>query len=191
MPKISAPTVAEHRANRRAELISAGESILREEGLAGINPRTVSERAGLARSSFYDYFDTKDDLLVSIAIAAFEEWEAAIDTALAGAERGLPALEVLVEVTMTRTADGKHGIAGALQEADLSPSRMEDLMKMHQMVTDPINRILADLEVRSLVTASALVQAALNAGVQLIEHGLDPNEVTRDVYRFIAQGLSS
>lgn len=190
MPKISAATVAEHRANRRAALLSAGESILREEGLAGINPRTVSERAGLARSSFYDYFDTKDDLLVSIAIAAFEEWGEAIDAALAGAEQGLPALEVLVEVTMARTADGKHAIAGALQEADLSPSRMEDLMKMHQVVTDPIKRILADLEVPSIVTASALVQAALNAGVQLVDHGLDHRQVASDVHGFIAHGLS-
>ena len=54
MPKISAPTVAEHRAMQRAALVRAGEEVLLAAGLAGVTPRSVCERAGMSRSSFYD-----------------------------------------------------------------------------------------------------------------------------------------
>src|SRR5690606_28408530 len=82
MPKISAPTVAEHRAAQRAALVQAGEAVLIESGLGAVRPGAVCERAGLSRSSFYDYFSTRDDLLVAIAIDAMERWDTEVEQAL-------------------------------------------------------------------------------------------------------------
>src|SRR5690606_22874513 len=97
MPKISAPTVAEHRALQRAALVRAGEEVLEEGGLAGFSAGAVAERAGMARSSFYDYFSTKDDLLVAIAIKAIERWGAAIEKALREVPPGPEQLEAFVK----------------------------------------------------------------------------------------------
>jgi AcrR family transcriptional regulator len=190
MPKISAPTVAEHRASQRAALIRAGEAALLEAGLAGVTPRSVSERAGLARSSFYDYFATKDDLLVAIAIDAIERWDAEIERELAGAEPGLAALRRFVDATMAMTAAGKHAIAGALREADLSPSRYEDLMVLHDALLRPLLRVLADLGLEASKSAAMLVQGVLGAGIQLVSHGLDHRVVADDVYRLLTRGLT-
>ena len=90
----TALTVAEHRAAQRAALLRAGEAPLLEAGVAGTNARAVCERAGLSRSSFYDYFATKDDLLVAIAIPidAIERWDREIGEALADTEPGLAEL---------------------------------------------------------------------------------------------------
>ena len=96
MPKMTAPTVAEHRAAQRAALLAAGEAVIDEAGLAGFTPRSVCERAGMSRSSFYDYFPSKDDLLVAIAIAAIESWDAEIEEALAAVEPGLAELRAYV-----------------------------------------------------------------------------------------------
>lgn len=92
----TAPTVAEHRAAQRAALLRAGEAPLLEAGAAGTNARGVCERAGLSRSSFYDYFATKDDLLVAIAIVAIERWDREIEEALADTEPGLAELRRFV-----------------------------------------------------------------------------------------------
>lgn len=108
MPRITAPTVAEHRALQRAALLQAGEEVLVTGGLAAFSPTSVSERAGMARSSFYDYFPSKDDLLVAIAIDAMERWDAEIARALAGVEPGRAELRALVDATMRMTAEGKH-----------------------------------------------------------------------------------
>src|SRR5690606_5678875 len=166
MPKISAPTVAEHRVAQRAALLSAGEAVLLESGLAGVSPRTVCERAGLARSSFYDYFSTRDDLLVAIAIAAIERWDAEIEAALGGSEPGLGELRAFVDAAMAMTAEGKHEIAGALRDANLSPSRYEDLMELHEALMRPVIRVLADFGLQDSRSAAALAQGVLGTGLQ-------------------------
>ena len=191
MPKISAPTVAEHRATQRAALVHAGEALLLESGLGGVSPRTVCERAGLGRSSFYDYFATKDDLLVAIAIDAIERWDAEIEQALAGSEPGLPELRAFVDATMAMTADGKHEIAGILRDANLSPSRFDDLMVLHDALMRPVVRVLGDLGVVDSRTAAALAQGVLGAGVQLVSHGVDPQKVADDVFTLLSRGFAT
>jgi AcrR family transcriptional regulator len=189
MPKISAPTVAEHRAAQRTALVRAGGRVLIEDGLSAISARTVTERAGLARSSFYDYFPSKDDLLVAIAIDAITEWDAEIEQALTGIESGRPKLRALVEATMAMTADGRHDIAGALREADLHPSRYEDLMVMHDALLRPLVQVLADAGAAEPERAAMLVQGVLGAGVQLVTHGVDHRLVAADVYRLLTDGV--
>jgi AcrR family transcriptional regulator len=190
MPKISAPTVAEHRAAQRAALLRAGEAILREVGLSGVSPRSVCERTGLARSSFYDYFPTKDDLLVAIAIDAIDRWDADIERALADVDPGLPELRRFIDATMEMTAEGRHDIAGLLQDANLSPSRFQDLMTFHDALMRPVHRVLGDLGVDTGAATAALVQGALGAGVRLVSHGADPRKVADDVYDLLTGGLT-
>ncbi|QEW04259.1 TetR/AcrR family transcriptional regulator [Microbacterium lushaniae] len=189
MPKISAPTVAEHRAAQRAALVRAGETLLAESGLGGVSPRSVCERAGMSRSSFYDYFPSLDDLLVAIAIDAIERWDAEIDEALVRVEPGLDELRAFVDATMAMTADGKHAIAGALREADLSPSRFDDLMALHDALMRPLVRVLGHLNVPNPPTAAVLAQGVLGAGIQLVSHGTDHREVARDVFGLLTRGL--
>lgn len=191
MPKISAPTVAEHRVAQRAALVRAGEGVLRESGLAGFSPRSVTERAGLARSSFYAYFPSKDDLLVAIAIDAIERWDEEIEQALGGVEPGWDELRAFVAATMAMTAEGKHDIAAVLREANLSPSRLDDLMVLHDALLRPVRRVLADLGSDDSGRSVMLVQGVLGAGVQLVSHGEDPRTVAADVFRLLAQGLTA
>jgi len=190
VPKITAPTVAEHRASQRAALLRAGEAVLLESGIPGVNPRSVCERAGLTRSSFYDYFATKDDLLVAIAIDAIERWDAEIEHALAGADPGLPELRRFVDATMEMTAQGRHAIAGALREADLSPSRLEDLMVLHDALMRPLLRVLADLGLGESRSMAFLIQGVLGAGIQLVSHGMDHRTVAEDVFGLVTRGLA-
>ncbi|MEK8226875.1 helix-turn-helix domain-containing protein [Oerskovia sp. M15] len=70
MPRISAPTVAEHRAAQMRVLLDAARSLLAETG----RPPTFSalaERAGLARPSLYQYFRSADDLLLAMVEDVF------------------------------------------------------------------------------------------------------------------------
>ncbi|MCR2792017.1 TetR/AcrR family transcriptional regulator [Microbacterium sp. zg.Y625] len=189
MPKITAPTVAEHRASQRAALVRAGEELLQEVGLTGVTPGSVSERAGMKRSSFYDYFPSKDDLLVAIAIDAIERWDADIEQTLEGAERGLPELRAFVDATMRMTADGRHTIAGSLRDANLSPSRMEDLMTLHDALMRPLTRVLEDLGLPASPSTVALVQGVLGAGVQLVTHGVEPQAAADEVYGLLTRGI--
>jgi len=189
MPKISASTVAEHRANQRAALVRAGEGILQEAGLAGVSPRTVCERAGLARSSFYDYFATKDDLLVAIAIDAIERWDAEIEEALQSVDAGLPTLRAFVDATMAMTAEGKHTIASVLRQAELSPTRFEDLMALHDALLRPVLRVLADVGAPEPKTWAAFVEGVLGTGIRLVTLGMDHRATADKIYQLLTRGL--
>jgi len=189
MPKITAPTVAEHRVAQRAALVRAAEAVLTEAGLAGVTPGSVTERAGMARSSFYDYFPSKDDLLVAIAIMAIERWDAELEAALDGVEPGLPELRVFVDATMRMTADGKHAIAGTLREANLKPSHLEDLMELHDVLMRPLQRVLEHLGLPASASTMALVQGVLGAGVQLVTHGVTGEDAADQVYALLTHGI--
>lgn len=188
MPKISAPTVAEHRVAQRAALLAATEQLLVEVGLAGVTPRSIAERAGLARSSFYEYFGSRDDILAAVAIAAFDRWAAEIDEVLAGVPES-DRMHAYVEAVMRMTADGKHSIAAILQQADISPSKYDDIMALHTTLLRPINTLLRESGIADADAHAALIQGLLNAGVQLVTHGVDPDAATAMIAELLAKGL--
>lgn len=189
MPKITAPTVAEHRVAQERALISAAVAIISENGVGGISPRAVCERAGLSRSSFYEYFPSKDDLLAAIAIQAFDDWAAELEAAMAAAAPGRPRLHAYVEATIRMTADGKHTLATGLQQTDLSPKSLEAIMAMHDALTTPLRTLLEELHVQDAAAQAVLVQGVINAGMQLVGHGVEPTEVTDAVNGILDRGV--
>jgi AcrR family transcriptional regulator len=189
MPKISAATVAEHRVAQREALISAAEAIIAERGVDAVTPRSVGERAGLARSSFYEYFASKDDLLAAIALDAFAVWTAEVNAAVEAVPPGRARLHTYVTKTMSMAADGKHSLATQLRGADLSPTSHETIMAMHDSLVAPLRALLEDLGVDSPATTAMLVQGMLGAAVQGVDHGASPDEVAASIIHIFDSGV--
>jgi AcrR family transcriptional regulator len=59
-------------AKRRAILAAAAE-VFRESGFAGATMAAVSERAGASKATVYRYFNSKDDLFVTLMMEAVLE----------------------------------------------------------------------------------------------------------------------
>src|SRR5699024_8926158 len=73
MPRISRSTVAEHRAARERELLDAAHALLLETGEApGLSE--VAARAGLARTSTYQYFGSRRELLQAMVRDIYPRW---------------------------------------------------------------------------------------------------------------------
>lgn len=189
MPKISAPTVAEHRVAQRGALITAAKAIIGELGVAAVSPRSVGERAGLARSSFYEYFPSKDDLLAAVAIQAFDEWGAEVRAAISAAAPGRARLHAYVTATMRMAGDGKHSLATRMQQTDLSPKSFDAIMAMHDSLAAPLRDLLDDLGLPDGSTQAALVQGLLSAGIQLIEHGAPAEDITAQINAILDAGM--
>lgn len=170
-------------------MVRAGEELLLESGLEGVTPGSVAARTGLTRPSFYDYFPSRDDLLVAIAITAMEEWSAEMESALADVEPGAEELRRFVDATMAMTADGRHAIADVLRDVKLSPSRFDDLMALHDVLMRPVQRVLSSLGVPPAPSTIALVHSVLGTGIDLIGHGLDHREVADEVHQLLTRGL--
>ncbi|QKJ20962.1 TetR/AcrR family transcriptional regulator [Microbacterium hominis] len=189
MPRISAPTVAAHRAAQRAALLGAAATIVTEEGVDAVKPATVTARAGLARSSFYEYFSSREDILVAITVDAFEDWARDLEAQLAGVEPGLPRLRRFIEATMEMSADGKHDLATVLQQAEISPQRMEDIMALHDSVLLPLMSVLRDVGVQDLRATVPLINGILGAAVKQVSEGADAASVAASVYLMLTEGV--
>lgn len=189
MPKISAPTVAEHRAAQRESIIEAAKALLTEQGLAAVTPRAVGERTGLARSSFYEYFPSRDDLLAAIALEAFTAWSAEIEAVMADRAPGRDRVHAYVEASIRMAADGKHALATQLQQAELAPKSLDTIMAMHDTLASPLRTALEEWGVPDASTRAALVQGVITAGMQLVAHGVPPEGVIASTTALLDGGI--
>lgn len=68
MPRISASNIADHKAQTRESLFDAARALITAQGYDSISHSDITAFAGIGRTTFYDYFTSKDDL-----VAAFVE----------------------------------------------------------------------------------------------------------------------
>lgn len=81
MPKGS-PELTEKRIS---EILNACEKIYRTQGFYGVNIKQISTEISLTRPSIYNYFETKEEILLGLLIREYDCWcgelEAVIDKA--------------------------------------------------------------------------------------------------------------
>jgi AcrR family transcriptional regulator len=65
MPK-GIPLTEKEQANRRREIFNAAVNLILEKGFQETSMREIAEAAGMGKSSLYDYFKTKDEILAFV-----------------------------------------------------------------------------------------------------------------------------
>ncbi|QUX28209.1 TetR/AcrR family transcriptional regulator [Nocardiopsis akebiae] len=65
MPKITAPTIAAHRARTRDRIMDAVDELIRTQGIDRISMTDVANSAGITRTALYNYFPDKPALLLA------------------------------------------------------------------------------------------------------------------------------
>ena len=189
MPRISAPTVAEHRERQRAALIDAARQQLLDGGVAAVTPTAVGKRAGLARSSVYEYFASAPELLAELAVGALHDWSTELDAALAHSGTGLERLENYIAITIRMVADGKHALAGALAGAPLPLEKRAELARLHAGLLRPVRQAVDELGLSDPDLRVELVQGVVDAATRRVEAGRDPAVVTRATIGLVVGGL--
>lgn len=189
MPRIDAPTVAEHRRLRHAALLDAARQILLEDGVGALHMRAVAERAGLARNSVYEYFRSRDDLVVAVCADDFAAWSADVETELGGLADPDERVLRYVEVQLEFVAAGRHRIAALVGRAQLGPAAHEQMSHMHERLAAPLVVALEQLGVPEPMLSAVLVSGVLNAATQRIEAGVDPETVSATALRLVRDGL--
>ncbi|CAN5261913.1 TetR/AcrR family transcriptional regulator [soil metagenome] len=189
MPRISAPTVVEHRERQRAALIVAARAQLLDGGVAAVTPAAVGKRAGLARSSVYEYFSSAPELLAEIAVLALVEWSEELDAALLQSGPGLERLEDYVRITLRIVADGKHALAGALAGAALPDDKRAEFARLHTALLRPVRQAVHELGLGDPDLRVELVQGVVDAATRQVEAGRDPDLVAVAAIGLIAHGL--
>jgi AcrR family transcriptional regulator len=66
MPRIRAASIDEHKALTRSALLDAAKSLIHEAGTADLPLGEIALAAGVGRTTLYDYFVDRDDLIATL-----------------------------------------------------------------------------------------------------------------------------
>lgn len=66
MPRIRAENIEAHKELTRADILEAAYEVLAETGSADISLAEVAHQAGIGRTTLYEYFRDKDDLIATL-----------------------------------------------------------------------------------------------------------------------------
>ena len=97
MPRIRAATIDEHKALTRRALLDAAKELIEEAGTAEIPLGEVALAAGVGRTTLYDYFTDRDDM---IATLVEEELPQVIDTLISSVPKIGPVDERLADLSV-------------------------------------------------------------------------------------------
>ncbi|MFD4294773.1 TetR/AcrR family transcriptional regulator [Rhodococcus sp. NPDC058532] len=177
MPRITAPTVAEHRAAQQRALLDAAREVLAEGTPEIPGFAEVAARAGLARSSMYQYFKSRQHLLDALIEDSFPRWSTRVEREMAAAGSADRRVLAYVRVNLDLVAEGEHAIASAI--SSIAPSEKVGAAgaEMHARLAAPLVTALAELGVPDAAETADLVNAIVHAATRQIEAGSDATGV--------------
>lgn len=171
MPKISEPTVAQHRARQLRTILDAARALVAEEGLEALSLAALARRVGLSRPSLYEYFRSKDDLVAAIVEEELPRWASLVRQAL-DAQPGLDGkVAAYIRVQLEMMADGRHAAAVALVEHALAEPARERIREGHAQLLHPLITALEDAGIPDPHLRAGLLQGIVDAAAKLLQRG--------------------
>src|SRR3970040_1086062 len=97
MPRIRATSIDEHKALTRSLLLTAAKELIADAGTADVSIGEIALSAGVGRTTLYDYFTDRDDL---IATLVEDELPGVVSDIIAAAPRSGSAGERLADLSV-------------------------------------------------------------------------------------------
>jgi AcrR family transcriptional regulator len=175
MPRIRAATIDEHKEKTRREILDAAGHLFREDGYSDTTLRDVADHVGIGRTTLYEYFSDKEDLLVNLVETTIP---GVVETMLAGLPAGLSCRERLSELIV-------RGLEFVSTDSNLGSILMREVPKLSRPAQRRVRKAHSKLEVE----VTRLCEAGIADGEF---RPLDPADTGRLIYTMMmsaSQGL--
>ncbi len=191
MPRIETQTLAQHRDWRRAQLIEAAAAIALESGGAAVSVASVAQRAGLARTSVYEYFASSADMVADLIIDELNGFSQILTDAVGNSESPEENISAWISAALRYIADGRHLLAKALNATSLPQSRSAQIGAAHRTLLTPLRVGLETLGVRDIPQALTFIQSVTDAASKRIEAGHDAEVEIAAATSFCLGGITA
>ena len=189
MPRIEAPTVAEHHALRRAALLDAGRTLLADSGVEAVTPAAVGAAAGIARSSVYQYFDSTVALLAAIVEDSFpratDQLRGAVDAAGTPRER----VRAYLSTALRLATDPEHRSFDTLATSALPEEFRVRVAALHREQYAPLASALSELGIEDVALAGQLISGLLTGAARAVVAGAEVDRVERALLDAVMGGI--
>jgi AcrR family transcriptional regulator len=189
MPKIQAPTIAAHREFRRQQLMAAAMELAIEGGAEAVTVSAVAHRAGLSRSSIYEYFSSSADLIADLVIEELEYYTARLAEAIKDATEPFEKIELWIAEGLRYVEDGRHMLVKSLNTVSTPEFRKEEISMGHRRLISPLRQALAETGIKEIASAAAFLQSITDAASVRIDAGNDAELEIRSAVTFAIAGL--
>ncbi len=160
------PVTPKGRRTREA-LLTAGEVVAEREGLSGLSVAAVADRAGVAKGTFYLYFDDRESFVDALHQRFYSQVTQAVSQAIAdlpaGRELLLAAIEAYLDVCLANRA--VKALVFETRAQTTLTTTMEDREALFAQLAEPSMRALGMTPAR----ISARLLVALTSEAALIE----------------------
>lgn len=169
MPRINAPTVAEHREQRRAELLDAAAVLIQRRG--GFTVAEVATEVGISRSAVYEYYSSAADLIADVLVDELADWADALAAATDGLDDPGARVDSWVTAVLDYVVEGRHALVRAAGSIDLPPTRRAEVQARHRELVRPLHTALVDLGADDPAQLAAFVWGVVDVAITRIESG--------------------
>jgi AcrR family transcriptional regulator len=191
MPKIETQTLSQHRDWRRSQLIDAAAAIALESGGGAVTVAAVAARAGLSRTSVYEYFASSADLAADLVIEELNSFAQELKEISAAGQTPTQSIDLWIEGSLQYIADGRHLLAKALNAIDLPRNRGAAIGMAHKALLAPLRSKLEELGISDVNFALTLIQSTTDGASRRIESGDDAELVIKTTREFCIAGLTA
>lgn len=180
MPRITAPTVQEHRERQRRKILDSAHELLRKDPTPP-SLAAVARGAGISRSALYIYFDSRETLLYALVEDVFPRWTARVTQAMTDAPTVADRVRAYALANLELVDEGAHAVSGAL--AALAPG--EELgaqaQRMHDLIRAPLVDTIQELGIASPEQVADLFNALVHGATRMLEQGQPFDDVLADI----------
>ena len=189
MPKIQAPTVALHRELRRQQMIEAAMGLAMANGAESVTVAAVAAKAGLARSSIYEYFASSADLVADLVLEELDYYTRRLAEAISGATDPYRRIELWITESLRYVADGRHMLVKSLNTINTPEERREEIFLGHRRMMAPLMNSLTEIGMADVRGASILLASVTDAASIRIDAGIDAELEILSAVKFALAGL--
>jgi AcrR family transcriptional regulator len=192
MPRIQAPTIVAHRELRRQQLIAAAMELAMAGGADAVTVSAVAQKAGLARSSIYEYFSSSADLIADLVVEELDYYTERLAHAIQGATDPFEKIELWIAEGLRYVEDGRHMLVKSLNTVSTPEYRKEEIALGHRRLISPLREALTQTGIedpKNLASAAAFLQSVTDAASKRIDAGNDAELEIQNAVTFALAGL--
>ena len=201
MPRIRAESIDQHKElTRRALLDSAREQIAQAGGVE-VSLADIAIAAGVGRTTFYEYFSDRDDVVASLVE---EELPVVLADIIASVDDSLPVVDRLGELAVRMVEfvadDPVLGVILHREIGRMSPRAQERIASAHSHLSNEMTALYENGVAEGMFRqfppglAGMLIQDSIMAGARLLISSRAPRPdvraITEAVKSFLLAGLA-
>jgi AcrR family transcriptional regulator len=188
-PRIQEATIREQRQMRQRQLMDAALNLAMEDGVDSVTVSAVAKRAGLARSSIYEYFASSADLIADLVMEEMAYYNKRLLKAVDNVEDPFEYIKLWIEEALQYVVDGRHLLVKSLNTVTTPTYRKSEIAQGHRDLMGTIIKPLSEIGLPDVRLGLAHVQATIDVASVRIESGNEAALEIEYAQRYAISGL--